>query len=137
MIRIKPIHDEATYEAALTQVESLWGSKLGTPEGDALDILATLIDAYEAKHHPIVAADPIEAVRFYMEQNSLSQGDLGAIIGSQPRASEILARRRALSVEMIRRIAAAWPIPVEVLIQPIKKNARAVRKKRKAKRRVA
>jgi len=115
----------------------LWGNKLGTPKGDALDVLATLIEAYESKAHPIAIADPIDAICFYMEQNDLSQGDLGAVIGSQPRASEILARRRALSVEMIRRIAAAWPIPIEVLIQPIKKSTRAVRKKRKAKRRVA
>ena len=137
MIHIKPIHDEVTYASALAQVEVLWGSKLGTPEGDALDILATLIEAYEAKNHPIAAADPIEAIRFYMEQNDLRQGDLGVVIGSQPRASEVLARRRALSVEMIRRIAAAWPIPVDVLIQPIKTRARSVRKKHKTKRRVA
>ncbi|MBC7793524.1 MAG: hypothetical protein H7Z43_07435 [Clostridia bacterium] len=95
--------------------------------------MTTLIETYEAKHHPIAVADPIEAIRFYMEQNNLEQGHLGAVIGSQPRASEVLARRRALSVEMIRRIAGAWPIPVEVLIQPSKASARSVRKKRKGK----
>jgi HTH-type transcriptional regulator/antitoxin HigA len=115
---IHPIRTEADYAAALDRIEKLWGAALGTRDGDALDVLTTLVEAYEAKRHPIPPPDPIEAIRFYMDQNGLGRADLDRVIGSQSHASEILTRKRSLSLAMIRAIAANWQIPVEILIRP-------------------
>lgn len=115
---LKPIRTDADHEAALAEVERLWGSRAGTPEGDRLDVLATLIDAYEAKHHPIDPPDPIEAIRFRMEQQGLTRKDLEPIFGSRSRTSEVLNRKRGLSIEMIRQLHARLGIPAEVLIRP-------------------
>jgi HTH-type transcriptional regulator / antitoxin HigA len=115
---LKPIRNEADYEAALVEVERLWGAALGTPEGDRLDILATLIDAYEAKHYPIDPPDPIEAIKFRMEQQGLTRKDLEPIFGARNRTSEILNRRRGLSIEMIRALHERLGISAEVLIRP-------------------
>lgn len=115
---LKPIRSEADYEEALAEVERLWGAKSGTPEGDRLDVLATLIDAYEAKHHPMDPPDPIEAIRFRMEQQGLTRKDLEPMIGPRNRVADVLNRRRSLSIEMIRQLHEGLGISAEVLIRP-------------------
>ena len=125
MTELRPIRSEADYEAAVAEIERLWGAKAGTPEGDRLDVLATLVDAYEAEHDPIDPPDPIEAIRFRMEQQGLTRKDLERILGSRTRVSEILNRKRGLSIAMIRRLHETLGIPAEVLIRPTKNDATA------------
>src|SRR5579872_1796686 len=120
---IKPVRSEADYQAALSEVERLWGAKLGTPAGDRLDILATLIDAYEAEHYPMDPHDPVEAIKFRMEQQGLTRRDLEEIIGSRTRIAEILNRKRGLSIAMIRRLHERLNISADVLIRPSRKRA--------------
>jgi HTH-type transcriptional regulator/antitoxin HigA len=115
---LKPVRTEAEYDAALAEVERLWGAKSGTPDGDRLDILATLIDAYEAEHDPIDPPDPIEAIKFRMEQQALTRKDMEPIIGTPTRVAEVLNRKRGLSIEMIRRLHVRLGISAEVLIRP-------------------
>lgn len=115
---LKPIRNEADYDAALEEVGRLWGAKSGTPEGDRLDVLATLIDAYEAKHHPIDPPDPVEAIRFRMEQQGLSRKDLEPMIGPRNRVADVLNRKRGLSIDMIRQLHDGLGISAEVLIRP-------------------
>jgi HTH-type transcriptional regulator / antitoxin HigA len=119
---LKPIRTEADYEAALAEVERLWGTPSGTPEGDRLDILATLIDAYESEHSPMDPPDPIDAIRFRMEQQGMSRKDLEGLIGTRTRVAEVLNRRRALSINMIRRLHERLGISAEVLIQPTRRT---------------
>ena len=107
--------------AALAEVERLWGAKLGTADGDRLDVLATLIEAYESTHYPMDPPDPVEAIKFRMEQQGLSRKDLESLIGTRTRVAEILNRRRNLSIGMIRRLHKALGIPAEVLIRPSRK----------------
>jgi HTH-type transcriptional regulator/antitoxin HigA len=114
---VKPIRSAADHRAAMAEVKRLWGSKNGTPEGDRLDVLATLIDAYEAQHEPIARPDPIEAIRFRMEQQGLTRKDLEPLLGTRTRVSEVLNRKRALSIGMIRRLHAELGIAAEVLIR--------------------
>jgi HTH-type transcriptional regulator/antitoxin HigA len=120
---MKPIRSEADYGQALALVDRLWGAKAGTEKGDQLDILATLIDAYEAQHFPIDPPDPVEAIKFRMEQQGLTRRDLEDIIGTRTRVAEILNRKRGLSIGMIRRLNARLGIPAEVLIRPGRKRA--------------
>jgi HTH-type transcriptional regulator/antitoxin HigA len=115
---LKPIRSEADYEEALTEVERLWGAKSGTPEGDRLDVLATLIDVYETQHHPMDPPDPIEAIRFRMERQGLTRKDLEPLIGARNRVAEVLNRKRGLSIEMIRQLHDKLGISAEVLIRP-------------------
>jgi HTH-type transcriptional regulator/antitoxin HigA len=122
---IKPIRTRRDYDAALTEVERLWGAKSGTPEGDRLDVLATLIEAYEAEHYPMDPPDPIEAIKFRMEQQGLSRKDLESLIGTRTRVAEILNRRRNLSIGMIRRLHKALGISAEVLIRPSRRDRAA------------
>jgi HTH-type transcriptional regulator/antitoxin HigA len=114
---IQPIRGERDYEAALAEVERLWGAKSGTLRGGRLDVLATLIEAYENEHFPIDTPDPIEAIKFRMEQQGLSRKDLEGVIGSRPRIAEVLGRKRGLSIAMIRRLHEKLGIPAEVLIR--------------------
>ena len=124
MKNLKPIRRKADYEAAMAEIERLWGARSGTPEGDRLDILATLVDAYENEHYPMDPPDPIEAIKFRMEQRGLTRKDLANILGSRTRVVEVLNRRRGLSINMIRRLHEKLGISVEVLIRPIRtKNA--------------
>ena len=118
MRNLKPIRSEADYDAALAEIERLWGARAGTPEGDRLDILATLVDAYENEHYPMDPPDPIEAIKFRMEQQGLARKDLEGILGSRTRVAEVLNRRRGLSINMIRRLHEKLGISVEVLIRP-------------------
>lgn len=122
MAEVKPIRSEADYEAAMAEVAALWGAKSGTPKGDRLDVLATLIDAYENEHYPMDPPDPIEAIKFRMEQQGLTRRDLEQIIGTRTRISEVLARKRGLSIGMIRRLHERLGIPAEVLIRPSRKE---------------
>ncbi|GBQ90820.1 transcriptional regulator helix turn helix domain [Gluconacetobacter johannae DSM 13595] len=115
---LKPIRKEADYDAALEEVGRLWGAKSGTPDGDRLDVLATLIDAYEAKHHPIDPPDPVEAIRFRMEQQGLTRKDLEPMIGPRNRVADVLNRKRGLSIDMIRQLHDGLGISAEVLIRP-------------------
>jgi HTH-type transcriptional regulator / antitoxin HigA len=120
---VKPIRSEADYDAAMEVVAALWGAASGTPEGDRLDVLATLIDAYEAKHHAMDAPDPIEAIKFRMEQQGLTRKDLEDIIGTRTRIAEVFNRKRGLSIDMIRRLHDRLGISAEVLIRPSRKDA--------------
>ena len=117
MSDLKPIRTEADYEAALAEVERLWGAASGTPDGDRLDVLATLIDVYESEHHPMDPPDPIDAIRFRLEQQGLSRKDLESLIGSRTRVAEVLNRRRGLSINMIRRLHERLGISADVLIR--------------------
>jgi HTH-type transcriptional regulator/antitoxin HigA len=115
---IRPIKTEADYERALVEVEQLWGAAENTPEGDKLDILLTLVDAYEQAHYPIDPPDPVEAIKFRMEQLGLRGKDLEPYIGKRGRVSEVLNRQRGLSLNMIRRLHVHLHIPLESLIGP-------------------
>ena len=114
---VKPIRSEADYEAAMGEVETLWGAANGTPKGDRLDVLATLIDAYEAKHDPMGPPDPVEAIKFRMEQMGMTRKDLEGVIGTRTRIAEVLNRKRGLSIGMIRRLHERLGISAEVLIR--------------------
>jgi HTH-type transcriptional regulator/antitoxin HigA len=120
---VKPIRTKRDHEAALKEVEHLWGAKTGTRDGNRLDVLATLIDAYEAEHTPMDPPDPIEAIKFRMEQQGLTRRDLEEIIGTRTRIAEVLNRKRGLSVGMIRRLHERLGISAEVLIRPSRKSA--------------
>src|SRR3954464_3144159 len=115
---ISPIRTKRDYETALKEVERLWGAKTGTRDGDRLDVLATLLDAYEAEHYPMDPPDPIEAIKFRMEQQGLTRKDLEPIIGTRTRVAEVLNRKRGLSIDMIRRLHDRLGISAEVLIRP-------------------
>ena len=119
---VRPIRTKRDYETALKEVERLWGAKAGTPDGDRLDVLATLIDAYETEHHPMDPPDPIEAIKFRMEQQGLTRRDLEEIIGTRTRIAEVLSRKRGLSIAMIRRLHERLGVSAEVLIRPSRKN---------------
>jgi HTH-type transcriptional regulator / antitoxin HigA len=118
MRNLKPIRSEQDYEEALGELGRLWGAKPGTAAGDRLDILATLIEAYENERYPMDPPDPIEAIKFRMEQQGLTRKDLEPMIGTRTRVAEVLNRRRPLSITMIRRLYQGLGIPAEVLIQP-------------------
>lgn len=116
-MKLKPIKNEEDYQFALERLDKIFDAKLGTAEGDELEVLGILIDNYEKDHFPIDLPDPIEAIKFRMEQLNYSQSDLAEIIGLKSRASEILNRKRKLSLEMIRNLNEKLNIPSEVLIQ--------------------
>ena len=122
---VKPIRTKKGYEAALAEVERLWGARSKTPDGDRLDVLATLIDAYENEHYPMDPPDPIEAIKFRMEQQGLTRKDLEPLIGTRTRVAEVLNRKRGLSIEMIRRLHRRLGISAEVLIRPSRRNKAA------------
>ena len=122
---LKPIRSKADYEAALTELGHLWGAKNGSQKGDRLDILATLIDVYETKHYPMDPPDPIEAIRFRMEQQGITRKDLEPMIGTRARVAEVLNRKRNLSIEMIRRLHDQLGISADVLIQPTRQEEAA------------
>ncbi len=115
-IKIHPIHAKKDYEQALTLVDRLWNANPNTEEGDILDILVTLVEAYENKNFPILPPDPIEAIRFRMEQMGLEKSDIVSILGGENRVSEILNRKRKLNLKMIRNLHDKLNIPYESLI---------------------
>jgi HTH-type transcriptional regulator/antitoxin HigA len=116
-MKINPIKSESDYRRLMKEIDSLMDAAPNTTEGDRLDVLATLADAWEQKHYPIEAPDPIEAIRFAMEQRGLTRRDLEPFIGSRARVAEILNRRRSLTLPMIRKLHGGLGIPAEVLIQ--------------------
>ena len=119
-MRLKPIRTGADYEAALEEIDRLIDAEPGTPEGDRLDILTTLIEAYEARHHPIEAPDPIAALEYFMEQRGVTRADLVPLFGSRSRVSEILNRKRRLTMEMAWRLHRELGMPAEAVIKPYK-----------------
>ena len=121
-VEIHPIKTERDYDAALAEVEALWGAEPDPPEGDKLDVLSTLVEAYEARHHPISPPDPIEAILFRMEQSGLERKDLERYIGHSGRVSEVLNRKRPLTLTMIRKLWEGLDIPLESLIQQDEKT---------------
>ncbi len=116
-MEIKPIKTEKDYNEALERLEKIFDAKSGSAEGDELEVLGILVDQYENEHFPIDLPDPIEAIKFRMEQLGYNQNDLANIVGLKSRASEILNRKRKLSLEMIRQLHERLHIPTDVLIQ--------------------
>ncbi len=114
---VKPIKTEDDYDEALAEIDRLMGSPLDSPEGDKLEVLVTLVEAYEATHWSIEAPDPVAAIVHVMEANGWQQKDLAELIGSQPRASEVLNRRRALTLPMIRALSDKWNLPPAALVR--------------------
>lgn len=115
---IRPIRTKADYRAALKEAERLWDAEPGTPAGDRVDVLVTLIEAYEAKHFPISPPDPIAAIEFMLEQKGLTRRDLEPAIGSRGRVSEVMTKKRPLTLPMVRALSALLDIPPAILIQP-------------------
>jgi HTH-type transcriptional regulator/antitoxin HigA len=116
-MNIKPIKTEVDYDAALARIGELMDAELNTAEGDELDVLGTLVEAYEAKHHPISSPNPVEVIRFRMDQYGLKDKDLVPYIGRSGRVSEVLAYKRKLTLTMIRKLHAGLKIPTESLVQ--------------------
>ncbi len=117
-MNIKPIKTENDYHEALKETEKLMFAQKDTPQGDRLDVLVTLIEAYEEKHHPILPPEPVEAIIHQMESQGLSRKDLIPLIGSRARVSEILNKKRSLSITMIRELEKGLGISAEILIKP-------------------
>jgi len=113
---IKPIRTARDHKLALKEIEALMTARKGTPEGDRLEILSTLVEDWERRHHPILPPDPIEAIRFRMEQQGLTAADLAPILGGANRVSEVLHRKRSLTITMIRNLQRTLHIPSEVLV---------------------
>jgi HTH-type transcriptional regulator/antitoxin HigA len=121
-MEIKPIRSEADYKEALKEIESLWESPLNTPEGERLDVLVTLVEAYETEHYPIpVIDDPVGVLEYYLESRGLSRSDLIPYIGHKERVSDVFLHKRQLSIEMIRRLHEGLNIPADLLIGKSKK----------------
>jgi HTH-type transcriptional regulator / antitoxin HigA len=117
-MEIRPIRTDADYQEALKAIERLFDAAPNTPEFDQLDILSTLVESYEQIAYPIDLPDPIEAIQYYMEARGWSRRELESCLGSRARVSEILSRKRSLTLEMIRKLHEQLGIPAEILIQP-------------------
>ena len=115
-MKIQPIKNESQYDLALAEVDRLWGSEPDTPNGDKLDIWLMLVEKYEETHHPIAPPDPVAALLFRMDQMNLTRKDLEPMIGSRARVSEVLNRRRSLSLPMIRNLHQGLHLPLESLV---------------------
>jgi HTH-type transcriptional regulator/antitoxin HigA len=124
-MEIKPIRNARDHNQALREIEGLWGAAKGTRKGDRLDVLIALADAYERTHYPIDPPDPIDAIRFRLEQQGLDQRALIGVIGNRTRVYEVMRGDRGLSLAMIRRLHKRLGIPAEVLIRPIARKKRA------------
>ena len=139
-LAIKPVRTEADYERALKDIEALMDARSGTPEADELEVLSTLVEAYEAEHYPIEAPDPIALIEFAMEQRGATRADLEPIIGLRGRVSEVLRRKRPLTLAMIRKLNEEWGLPADVLVQPYplrRMRLRTVLKRKNSRRRAA
>ena len=127
-MEIRPIRTDKDHRAALSEIEKLWGASSGTPEGDKLDILVTLVETYEERRWPLRSRrrfDPVDALRYAIDELGHTQAELADILGSRSRASEVLARRRPLTLEMIQKINASWKIPADLPVQPYRLAATA------------
>lgn len=117
-MNLRPIKTEDDYKAALTEIEGLFQAEPETPDGDRLDILTLLVEAYEEQHHPIPPPDPLAALEYHLESRGLTRRDLEPFLGSRARVADVMNRRRALTIDMIRRLHQGLGIPADVLIQP-------------------
>lgn len=120
-MEIRPIRTDKDHRAALDEIDACWGAPEGSDEGDKLEVLVALVEAYEAKRWPVETGesfDPIDVLRYAIEELGHTQAELAELLGSRSRASEILARRRALTVDMIHKISEAWKIPADLLVRP-------------------
>jgi len=118
---IRPIRNDEDHRAALAEIEACWGAAEGTEEGDRLDVLVALVESYEARRWPIESNerfDPVDVLHYAIDELGHTQSELAELLGSRSRASEILARRRALTVDMIHKISQEWKIPADLLVQP-------------------
>ena len=115
---VKPIRTEADHEAALREIQRLWEAPHGSPEGDKLEVLVMLVEAYEQKHYPIPPPDPVETILHHMESQGLSRRDLEPYLGSRSYVLEVLSRKRALTLDMIRKLHEGLGISADVLVQP-------------------
>jgi HTH-type transcriptional regulator/antitoxin HigA len=122
-MEINPIKTDADHRNALTEIDRLWDAPDGTPEGDRLEVMIALVVAYEQKRWPVDPLDPVETILGHMDLNGLTQADFAKLLGSRSRASEILNRKRALTLEMIHKLHTEWKIPAALLIQPYKLDA--------------
>jgi HTH-type transcriptional regulator/antitoxin HigA len=123
LVNIRPIRSDQDHRAALAEIDACWGAQEGSDDGDRLDVLVALVESYEAKRWPIESIerfDPIDVLHYAVEELGHSQSELAELLGSRSRASEILTRRRALTVEMIHKISEAWKIPADLLVRPYK-----------------
>jgi HTH-type transcriptional regulator/antitoxin HigA len=123
-MNIKPLRNDADHKSALRRIESLWGAAEGTPQGDELDVLSTLVEAYENQHYAIDLPDPIEAIKFRLEQQRKDYHALIGVIGQRTRVYEVMRRARPLSLNMIRQLHRRLQIPADVLLQPGRKPSR-------------
>ena len=115
-MNIRPIKTEQDYNSVIKRIEELWGAKKDTAEGDELDLLITLVESYEMKHYPIAPPDPVDAIKFRMEQMGMTKADMVQYLGSQSRVSEILNRKRSLTLKMIKSLYKGLKIPAEILL---------------------
>jgi len=115
-MEIKPIKTEQDYNMSIKRIEELWGARRDTPKGDELDLLCTLVESYEMKHYPIAPPDPIDAIKFRMEQMGMTKADMVKYLGSQSRVSEILNGKRRLTLKMIKSLYKGLKIPAEILL---------------------
>ena len=113
---IRPIRNDEDHRQALQEIERLWGAEMGSEEGDKLDVLATLVERYEEARFPLPVADPVDVITAVMAERGYTRKDLADVLGSQSRATEILAHRRSLSIEHIRRVSRSWRVPAEALL---------------------
>ncbi|MCD4747109.1 MAG: helix-turn-helix domain-containing protein [Bacteroidales bacterium] len=114
-MNIRPIKTELDYNESIKRIEQLWGAKKDTPEGDELDLLCTLVESYEMKHYPIAPPDPIDAIKFRMEQMGMTKTDMAKYLGSQSRVNEVLSRKRQLTLKMVKSLYKGLKIPAEIL----------------------
>ena len=122
-MNIRPIRNDLDHRAALREIDACWGAKPGTAKGDRLDVLVTLVESYEERRWPLAEGrrfDPIDMLHYAIDELGHSQSEIAELLGSRSRASEILSRRRALTVDMIHQISKAWKIPADLLVQPYK-----------------
>ena len=127
-MEIRPIRTDEDHRAALAEIEKLWGAPDGTPGGDILDILVTLVETYEKRRWPLKSRrrfDPVDVLRYAIDELGHTQAELAEILGSRSRASEVLGRRRPLTLEMIQKITVGWKIPADLLVQRYRVSARA------------
>jgi antitoxin component HigA of HigAB toxin-antitoxin module len=127
-MEIRPIRTADDHRAALAEIEKLWGAPAGSPKGDRLDVLVTLVERYEEQRWPIQSRrrfDPVDVLHFAIDELGHSQADLAKIVGSRTRATEVLARRRLLTLQMIQKITASWKIPADLLVRPYRTAASA------------
>jgi HTH-type transcriptional regulator/antitoxin HigA len=115
-MEIRPIKTEQDYNDSIKRIEKLWGAKKDTPQGDELDLLVTLVESYEIKHYPIAPPDPVDAIKFRMEQMDMTKADMVKYLGSQSRVSEVLNRKRKLTLSMVKSLYKGLRIPAEILL---------------------